>query len=69
MFKGIFPVIVHDGVKHSDVRCGMGDATSAGFCDINVEEKTVTVYGESTSLKLKPVPYDKELLERFLFDP
>jgi len=69
IFKYIFPVLVHDATQHSDVRCGMGDATSAGFVHIDFEKEEVHPYGESVSLRLKPNPEDGAILAKFLFDP
>lgn len=56
---GIMPIVFHGGLKHSSFK-GMGEITSAGFCDIYSEENEVKVncYGKSESLKIKSKPED-----------
>lgn len=63
------PVIFHSGLTHSDVARGLGEVTSAGFCDIYAgldegggEEVSVSCYGDSFSLKIKSKPEDSILI-------
>lgn len=63
-----FPIIFSNAHKHSDFRSVKGKvATSAGFFQIDFENKTVVVFGESTSLKLKPQLTDVTDLNRLIF--
>jgi hypothetical protein len=61
------PVIFDKRHNHCDVAYRLGHVDSAGFCEINMLRKTVSAYGESTSIGVKSDKADAEKLTRFLF--
>lgn len=59
------PVIVPEHVIHSQIHLEKAKPVSAGFLHID-GFGTVHVHGESESLKLKPHPRDKQLLQNVI---
>jgi len=66
---GLFPVIFPAAMVHSDVANGLGGKpVSAGYFRTRIEDGKIKVscYGDSQSLKLKPVKDDELYLEILL---
>ena len=64
----LFPIV--EGLSHKDVaslhRAGYRAIMSAGFCEIDFENKSVFVYRESETLKMKPKDGDDRIICQFL---
>ena len=64
-----FPVVFDGCFKHSSFSNAQRmKATSAGFCQIDWENKAVHVYGESISLGLKSMGDDVVWLNKLFFE-
>lgn len=66
---GLFPVVFSAAMVHSDVARGLGGkVVSAGYFHTRIEGGKIKVecYGDSQSLKLKPVKGDEVYLEMLL---
>jgi hypothetical protein len=61
------PILFPDHVNHSDFK-KLGNITSAGFVEIDIDDEkiNVRVYGESVTLKLKPMSGDNILIKILL---
>jgi hypothetical protein len=68
--KDIVAIVFADieGMTHRDVaslhQAGKRAVISAGFCEINHDNKTVEVYGESTTLEKHAAPEDAAIIEK-----
>lgn len=64
----LFPIV--EGLSHKDVanlhRAGHRAILSAGFCEVDFENKSVFVYSESETLKMKPKDGDDRILSQLL---
>lgn len=62
-----YPIIFSECNKHSDFK-HLGEITSAGFCNVNLYEDEMDVYGESVSLGIKSDPdNDAPILNKLIF--
>lgn len=64
----LFPIV--EGLSHRDVaslhRAGQRAIVSAGFCEVDFENKSVFVYSESETLKMKPKDGDDRIISQLL---
>lgn len=64
----LFPIV--EGLSHKDVaslhRAGQRAIVSAGFCEVDFENKSVFVYSESETLKMKPKDGDHRVISQLL---
>lgn len=60
--------VVFGDTEHAELARALGKAESAGFCQFSTNREgdveEVWTFGESTSLKLKSRPEDKEIIKR-----
>lgn len=64
------PIIFPEYVQHKTIKCLMPEyykPLSAGFCQIDTQNKTVSVWGGSVSLDLKSDPDDTYWLTKLIF--
>lgn len=59
-----FPVLFLDALQHKQITVAGGRVTSAGF--FKIKDGQVTTYGESISLRLKPMEGDAEIINMML---
>lgn len=66
-----FPILFSEANQHSEFKgMKLGEPTSAGFCMISGsgDQLTVSTFGDSFSLKMKPAPGDDVLIKRLFED-
>ena len=63
----LFPIV--EDLSHKDVaslhKAGRRAVISAGFCEINLEKKSVLIYGESETLRMGPKEDDGAIIAKY----